>query len=58
MFFYVYLDQQREWRWRLYAANNRIIANGGEGYHNKQDCIDAINLVASKTSGIPIHYES
>jgi hypothetical protein len=33
MHYYVYLDANRQWRWTLYAANNRKIANAGEGYH-------------------------
>ena len=55
MYYYVYLDVQRQWRWTLYAANNRKIANSGEGYHNQQDCISAIHLVAS-SNGVPIKY--
>ena len=47
MHYYVYLDVNRQWRWTLYAANNRKIANAGEGYLNKTDCEAAINLVAS-----------
>lgn len=34
-----------QYRWRLLAGNNRNIANGGESYHNKADCLAAINLV-------------
>ena len=41
----VYQDAAGEWRWRLRAANNRIIADSGEGYHNRQDCLHAITLV-------------
>lgn len=41
----VYKDSSGEWRWQLRAANNRIIADSGEGYHNKQDCLHAIALV-------------
>jgi uncharacterized protein YegP (UPF0339 family) len=55
MHYYVYLDVNRQWRWKLYAANNRIIANSGEGYFNKADCKAAIDLVAS-TNGAPIKY--
>ncbi len=55
MHYYVYLDQNRQWRWTLYAANNRKIANSGEGYFNKQDCVAGINLTASST-GAPIKY--
>ncbi|HYH87494.1 MAG TPA: DUF1508 domain-containing protein [Pyrinomonadaceae bacterium] len=41
----VYEDAAGEWRWQLRAANKRIIADSGEGYHNKQDCLHGITLV-------------
>lgn len=34
-----------QWGWRLRAANGRIIAVGGESYHNRVDCIDTVNSV-------------
>ncbi len=40
----IYKDKAGEWRWRLRAANNEIIASG-EGYRNKSDCLHAIDLV-------------
>lgn len=54
MAYYMYQDAANEWRWRLKAANGRIIADSGEGYRNKQDCRDAIDLVAS-SAGSPVH---
>lgn len=50
MFYHLYTDAQGYWRWTLYAANNRKIANSGEGYFNKADCISAINLVKGSAS--------
>jgi uncharacterized protein YegP (UPF0339 family) len=50
MVYYIYVDTNRHWRWRLVAANNRIIANSGEGYYNKVDCLSAINLVKGTAS--------
>lgn len=50
MAYYVYKDTVGQWRWRLQAANNRIIANSGEGYVNKQDCLAAIQLVKSSNA--------
>jgi uncharacterized protein YegP (UPF0339 family) len=35
---------KRQWRWRLRAANGKIIASG-EAYENKSDCLAAIDLV-------------
>ena len=51
--FHLYQDVARQWRWYLSAGNNRKIANSGEAYHNKSDCISAINLVAA-SNGAPI----
>lgn len=50
MTYYVYRDAQLQWRWYLAAANNKKIANSGEGYMNKADCLSAITLV--KGSGL------
>ena len=43
----VYRDYLNQWRWRLKAANGKIIADSGEGYVNYGDCIHAIGLVKS-----------
>lgn len=56
MAFYMYLDNQGRWRWRLLAGNHRVIADSGQGYVNKQDCRDAIALVQGSASA-PV-YES
>lgn len=42
-----YKDADNHWRWTLWAANNRKIANSGEWFHNKQDCLYSIDLVKS-----------
>ena len=55
MYYVVYIDANRQWRWTLYASNNRKIANSGEGYHNKADCHHAISLVCQ--SGSALVYE-
>lgn len=46
-----------QWRWRLRAANNRIIADSGESYHNKTDCIHALNLVKTTNIFTPVKYK-
>lgn len=46
----VYNDSAGHYRWRLYAANNRIIADSGEGYYNRADCIAAINIIKGSGS--------
>ena len=51
--FQVYEDAGGEWRWRLVAGNERIIAVSGEGYRDRRDCLHAIELVKdSKEAGV------
>ena len=40
-----YKDKKGEWRWRLVAANGRILADSGEGYKSEKECKDDINRV-------------
>jgi uncharacterized protein YegP (UPF0339 family) len=48
MTFYVYRDTKGEWRWYLKSTgNNKKIADSGEGYINKADCLNGIRLVKS-----------
>ena len=49
MKFELYQDAHKAWRWHLKAANGEIIASG-EGYVNKQDAVNAVNLVMGTTS--------
>lgn len=44
-YFTVYKDRSGEWRWRLVAANGRIIADSGEGYTERNDATEAIERV-------------
>ena len=55
MYFVLYKDTANQWRWTLFAANTKKIANSGEGYWNKTDCVATINLV--KGSGSAPVYE-
>ena len=45
MTYVYYKDAKGEWRWRLVAANGRIIADSGEGYKSEKECKDDINRV-------------
>jgi len=55
MHFEVYPDTLRHWRWRLKARNGEIIANGGEWYYNKSDCLHAIGLVMDTNRQTPVY---
>ena len=46
----IFKDKAGEWRWRLVATNGKIIADSGEGYNNKADCLHGIDLVKSSTN--------
>lgn len=54
MKFDIYTDSNGHYRWRLRAANNRIIADSGEAYYNRTDCIWAIGLVMDTDRNTPI----
>ncbi|MCH7998059.1 MAG: DUF1508 domain-containing protein [Chloroflexi bacterium] len=43
--FQIFKDSAGEYRWRLRADNNKIIADSAEGYKAKSDCKHAIDLV-------------
>ncbi len=45
MRFIVYKDRSGQFRWRLKAANGKIVADSGEGYRNRADCLAAIDLI-------------
>ena len=47
MEFQMYRDIKLQWRWRLVAINGRTIADSGEGYYNRNDCLEGIRLVKS-----------
>ena len=47
MKFHIYQDANNEWRWRLKAANGKIIADSGEGYTTERECLADIERVKS-----------
>jgi len=57
MYFEIYTTGsliQFQWRWRLRSASHEVIASGVV-HHNKQDCLQAINLIKSTTSDTPVY---
>lgn len=40
-----YQDKNEEWRWRFKASNGNIVADSGEGYKNKAECIAEFNNI-------------
>lgn len=45
-----------QYRWRLVATNGKIIADSGESYHNKTDCLKGIDLVKSTNVFTPVQH--
>lgn len=43
--FTVYQDAAGQWRWRLQHKNGRIIADSGEAYTRRRDCLRAVDTV-------------
>lgn len=50
MQFEVYTDKAGEYRWRLKAPNGNIIADSGEGYKNRTDCLDIIATIQKQAA--------
>ena len=53
--FELYKDNAGEYRWRLQAANNEVIADSAEGYKNKGDCQHGIELVRKLAPSVPVN---
>ena len=53
--FEVYLDKAGEYRWRLQAENNKIVADSAEGYKAKSDCEHGIELVRTLAPSVSVN---
>jgi uncharacterized protein len=47
MQFHIYQDLQYEWRWQLSDEEGRKLAESGNSYRDKSDCLQAIVQVQS-----------
>ena len=56
--FTIYKDKAGEYRWRLKAANNKIIADSAEGYKNRSDCREAVDRVKREAPLADVHDET
>jgi uncharacterized protein YegP (UPF0339 family) len=54
MYFIVYQDAGGGWRWTLYAANNRKIADSGEAYVEKSGAYWGLGLVKGTNTNTPV----
>lgn len=53
--FEVYKDNAGEYRWRLQANNNEVVADSNEGYGSKDSCLHGIEVVRQIVGGAPIN---
>lgn len=53
--FELFKDKAGEFRWRLQAANNEVIADSNEGYKSKASCLKGIDAVKRIAAGAPIN---
>lgn len=53
--FEVYKDKAGEFRWRLQAANNEIVADSNEGYKSKASCLHGIEVVKRIAGSAPVN---
>lgn len=53
MYFKLYRDTAGDWRWTLCSSNGKKIADSGEGYANKSDAENGIELVKSTNASTP-----
>ena len=54
MYYLIKRDIANLWRWSFHAANHETIAVSSESYHNKSDCLNAIQLI-KRSGDSPIH---
>jgi uncharacterized protein YegP (UPF0339 family) len=43
--FEVYQDAKEQYRWRLKAANGKVLATPGQGYKAKRDCLNGVERI-------------
>ncbi len=43
------------YRWRLWAANNRIVAESGEAYNTHEGAVNAVNWVKEQAPTAPVN---
>ena len=58
MRFILYRDVKKEYRWKMVASNGNIVADSGEGYKNKKDCLATVDSIKRTVAEAPIEEES
>jgi uncharacterized protein YegP (UPF0339 family) len=50
----VYRDARGEYRWRVRAANGRIVADSSEGYANRGDCVRMLAVLREVADAVDV----
>lgn len=53
--FEVYKDKAGEYRWRLQANNNEVVADSNESYTTKASCLNGIEVVRKIAETAPVN---
>ena len=51
--FKLYKDTAGEWRWKLLAKNNEVIADSAEGYRRRYEAAKAVDRVKKLVADAP-----
>lgn len=54
MQFHIFRDAKLEWRWQLSNDEGRKVADSGEGYREKDECLEAIALVQASDNAVVV----
>ena len=52
MYFVLLKNDKGQWYWQLRSTNHKIVAIGGETYHNRVDCLHSIDLVRKSADAV------
>ena len=52
MQFHIFQDAKLEWRWQLSGDDGKKVADSGDGYRDKEACLDSISAVKASDEAI------
>ncbi len=52
--FEVYQDKAGQYRWRLIATNGKTVADCGEGYTERRNCLHGLEVVKALAAGAEV----
>ena len=52
--FHVYRDRAGKYRWNLVAANGRIVADSGQGYVSRSECVSMASAISGIAGGAAV----